>query len=176
VATDNLTLTAGGSLIDAELKQNYCGEAYCPTPEAPYGSPLPVTPKFKGELSARYTFNIADFKAFVEAAGVYVGARWADLRSAEYSDSTSAAGVVTATYTGNPRAILGREAAYELINLSTGLEHGAFHYSLYINNVFDKRGELDRFAECDAVKCGLASSYIVPTQPRTIGIRFGQKL
>jgi len=175
-ATNNLTLSAGLSYLDAQLKQNYCGEAQCTTPEAPYGTQLPVTPKFKEDLTARYTFDWAGFKGHLQLAAVYVGDRWADLRSAEYHDHTDANGNVTSiSYLGNPRGILGQEKAYTTVDVSAGLEKHGFSYELYINNVADTRAQLDNFAECEAVKCGQTTDYILPNQPRTIGLRFGQK-
>ena len=34
---------------------------------------------------------------------------------------------------------------------------------------------IDRYAECDALTCGPINIYTVPNQPRTIGLRFGQR-
>ena len=124
--------------------------------DAPYNTQLPVSPKFKADLSARYSYVTPVGKGFVQLAGVYVGARTADLR------------VV-------PQSILGTEPAYTQFDLSTGFDWGNVHLELYVNNVADTRGQLDRYAECDATKCGAEAVYIVPTQPRTIGVKFGQK-
>jgi outer membrane receptor protein involved in Fe transport len=46
---------------------------------------------------------------------------------------------------------------------------------LYVSNVFDKRAILDRYAECDVASCGQIAIYSLPSQPRTIGVKFGQK-
>ena len=170
-ASKNLTISGGLTVLSAELKQNYCGEAYCPAPEAPYGTQLPVTPKAKADLTARYVFDLAGGQGYFQAAGAYVGQRWADLRSAEYKDTSA----TTATYLGNPRGILGSEAAYATFDVSMGLDKNGFNYEIYINNLTDERAQLDRYVECDAVKCGLNSTYILPSQPRTIGIKFGEK-
>jgi len=36
--------------------------------------------------------------------------------------------------------------------------------------VFDNRGQLARYAECATANCG-QQTYVVPVQPRTIGLR-----
>ena len=129
------------------------------------------TPKVKADLTARYVFDLAGGQGYFQAAGAYVGQRWADLRSAEYKDTSP----TTAVLLGDPRAILGSEAAYATFDVSLGLDKSGFNYEIYINNVTDERAQLDRYAECDAVKCGLNSTYILPSHPRTIGIKFGEK-
>ena len=70
---------------------------------------------------------------------------------------------------------LGDEPAYTVFDFSAGVEMGNFHYSIYLNNAFDKRAVLDRYAECDVLLCGAIAKYDVPNQPRTIGVKFGQK-
>jgi iron complex outermembrane recepter protein len=46
---------------------------------------------------------------------------------------------------------------------------------LFVSNAFDKRAVLDRYSECDVQQCGAVSIYTLPNQPRTIGVKFGQK-
>ena len=43
-------------------------------------------------------------------------------------------------------------------------------FDAYIKNAFDNRGEIARYAECQATVCG-GTTYIIPIQPRTFGIR-----
>ena len=165
-ATQSLTLTGGFSLLDAKLTQTFCGDlSVCDAPGfdpgsyeqyAPSGTRLPVTPKFKGNITARYTFPVGSYKGDVQGSAVYVGERTSDLR----------------TLAANA---LGDEPAYTVFDFSVGVEMSGFHYSLYLNNAFDKRAVLDRYAECDVLLCGAIAQYIVPNQPRTIGVKFGQK-
>jgi iron complex outermembrane recepter protein len=117
---------------------------------------LPVTPKFKGDITGRYTFPVGSYKGNVQVSGVYVGSRTSDLR------------VVAAN-------ALGDEPAYAVADISTGLEVNKLTFELYVNNVADKRAVLDRFAECDAESCGQIAVYNVPNQPRTVGFKFGEK-
>ncbi len=159
--TDGFTVSGGFSLLDAKLTQEYCDDPVaCLTPGyeqyAPAGTRLPVTPKLKADITGRYSFPVGSFKANLQASAVYVGARSADLR------------VVAAQ-------ALGEEPAYAIADLSAGLERNGLTYELYVNNAFDKRAVLDRYAECDVASCGQIAVYDVPNQPRTIGLKFGQK-
>jgi iron complex outermembrane receptor protein len=172
-ATYNLQLTAGAAFYDAELTENYCGftdddgnpVTECADPEAPEGTQLPVTPKMKGNLTARYTFDVAGGEAFLQGAVVHVGDRKSDLRLAE-------------------REILGDLDAYTTVDVSAGYRRNDWKVDVYVNNLFDERGELNRFTQCAESVCGAAGVvpeypngqvYTVVTQPRTIGVRFSQE-
>jgi iron complex outermembrane recepter protein len=165
-ATQSLTLTGGFSLLDAKLTQTFCGDpTICGAPGfdpstyeqyATSGTRLPVTPRFKGNLTARYSFPVGSYKGDVQGSAVYVGERTTDLR----------------TLAANA---LGDMPSYTVFDFSVGVEMNSFHYSLYLNNAFDKRAVLDRYAECDVLLCGAIAKYDVPNQPRTIGVKFGQK-
>ncbi|MBS1201440.1 MAG: TonB-dependent receptor, partial [Proteobacteria bacterium] len=164
-ATDALTLAGGAAWIDAKLTQPYCGELDedgndldpCPQePRAPDGQQLPVTPEFKGNLSARYTFAVGGWDAHLQGVVAYVGDRWADLRTEQ-------------------REILGKIEAYTVADFTTGIARDGYTLELFINNAFDERGQLDRWAQCDAAKCGVSGTYITPVMPRTFGLRFGQR-
>ena len=165
-ATQSLTLTGGFSLLDAKLTQTFCGiPTVCSAPGfdpstyeqyAPAGTRLPVTPRFKGNITARYTFPVGSYKGDIQGSAVYVGERTSDLR----------------TLAANA---LGDEPSYTVFDFSAGIQMNSFHYSVYLNNAFDKRAVLDRYAECDVLLCGAIAQYVVPNQPRTIGVKFGQK-
>jgi outer membrane receptor protein involved in Fe transport len=174
-ATDRLRLTGGLSLIHSELLENYCdtldpvtGEAFhgdvCPTfddpptapPAASKGSELPITPKFKANLSGRYAFQLGSFDAHVQGAFAYVGKRQPELRTLQ-------------------SGILGEMPAYFTADFTAGIEKQSWSAELYINNAFDKRAQLDRFAQCDATVCGIEGHYVNVVTPREIGIQFGQK-
>jgi iron complex outermembrane receptor protein len=174
--TNALRLTAGFAWLDPKLRANYCGyvdeqgspETNCPPgtippgaddpvdgPQAPNGQQLPITPKFKGNMTARYSFGVGDYNAFVQGAAVYTGERESDLRTVE-------------------RAIIGNLPSYTQFDFSLGVSRGNMSLDLFINNAFDERGELYRFAECAETICG-TEIYSIDAQPRTVGLRFGQK-
>ncbi len=185
-ATYNLQLSAGFALYNAKLTENYCGFTdtnghpitYCPAgtvnpltgdtvtgPQAPSGTQLPVTPRFKGNLTARYSWDIGGKDVFVQAAVVHVGERQSDLRLYE-------------------RGLLGKMPAYTTADFSSGIKKNGRSLDFYITNVFDKRGQLYRFAECAEAVCAAhnvvpaypnGQVYTVMTQPRTFGLRFSQE-
>ncbi|MGC1387174.1 MAG: TonB-dependent receptor [Steroidobacteraceae bacterium] len=160
--TQGLTLSSSFSLLQPKLTQEYCDDpTQCGTPGyenyAPAGQQLPVTPKFKGDVTARYTFALSDaYKAHLQASVFHVGTRTADLR------------YVAA-------AALGEEPAYTTADFSAGIEKDKITAELYVSNAFDKRAVLDRYAECDVTSCGQIAIYSLPNQPRTIGVKFGEK-
>jgi outer membrane receptor protein involved in Fe transport len=161
-ATYNLRLSGGIAIYDAELTENFCGftdangnpETNCASPEAPAGTRLPITADFKGNLTARYTFDVGSFEAHVQGQVMHEGKRSTDLRTAE-------------------RAILGDLDAYTLLDLTAGFGRGNWDVDFYLKNVFDERAEQSRFAQCAEAVCG-AQAYTVVARPRTIGVRFSQ--
>jgi outer membrane receptor protein involved in Fe transport len=162
--TSGFVLNGGFAYLDSELTENYCGfvkdgtsipETVCDAPEAPEGTELPVTPKFKGNLTGRFEFQMGSYDAFTQASVVYVGKRWADLRVLE-------------------RSIIGELPDYTTLDLSAGLGSGSYSFELFVDNATDERAELTRFAQCAEAVCG-DQTYRVVTRPRTFGLRFGQK-
>ena len=155
-ATYNLALSAGAAFYDAKLTQNYCGwlredgtpETVCPAgtlnpngtfddptddfavdgPEAARGTRLPVTPRFKGNLVARYTRDLWGGEAYGQAAFVHVGARRTDLRTAEGQ-------------------LLGDLKAYTMTDLSAGFRRDNWSLDFFLKNAFDTRAQLSRFAQ-----------------------------
>lgn len=172
-----LTLTMAAAYADAKTRQNLClfddptftctasgpnGQANLMS--APKGTRLPVTPQFKGSGTLRYTVPMGAAKVYGQVNGTYQSSAASDLRTATYE-----------TFSGNvinPSAQLGRLKAYGQMNLAAGAEWDAFSLEIYVSNVFDERGELSRFEACGS--CG-QRPYIVPTTPRTIGLRAGAK-
>ena len=70
----------------------------------------------------------------------------------------------------NPAAQLGKIPGYSTVNLSLGADWDKFNLELFVANVFDERGQASRFTECGS--CG-QRPYVVPIQPRTVGVRAG---
>ncbi len=155
-ATDNLTFTASATSLASETKADICDEGDCVNQlRAPAGTELPVTPDFKANLTARYEFNLANWNAFVQGTLVHQSDSGIDLRTDE-------------------AAILGRLPLYTTFDVSGGIAFGNASLDLYIDNVSDERAIITRYAECATPVCG-GQPYDVPNQPRTIGVRFGQR-
>jgi iron complex outermembrane recepter protein len=162
-ATYNLRLSGGIALYDAELTENYCGftdasgrpETVCAEPEAPAGTRLPITARFKGNVTARYSFDLGTFDAHLQGVVSHEGRRRTDLRLAESE-------------------ILGDLDAYTLFDLGAGIGRDGWALDFYIRNAFDERAELSRFTQCAEAVCG-EQAYTVVARPRTFGVRFSHR-
>lgn len=152
LVADGFTLTGSAAYTDAELDEDYIPDPSEP-PEALKGASLPVTPKFKANLSARYEWDMMDGTAHVQASLVHQGSAWPDLRSSD-------------------RAVVGKMPSYTTFDLSAGLSPGSWRVEAYVKNLLDEEGQQDRFVQCASSVC--SQVYIVPIRPRTIGLRFGQ--
>jgi len=172
-ATYNLVVSAGLAYYHSKLTQDYCGFTetdgtpitHCPPgtinpitgeavdgPEAPKGTELPVTAKEKGNLTARYNFEVGGgWESYAQGAVFFEGRRRSDLRLLENS-------------------ILGDLPGYGTVDLSIGTKKDLWSFDVYLKNAFDNRGQLVRFAECAETVCG-PQTYVLPVQPRTFGIR-----
>jgi outer membrane receptor protein involved in Fe transport len=166
-ATDSLQLSGGMAWMQAELTQFFCQNvdpSGVPLPpdqceaanSAPSGTMLPVTPKFKANLTARYGFGIGQYDAHVQGTYAY--------------QSLSASALLQ-----SERDILGDQKAYGVFDFTVGIDVGSISVELFANNAFDERADIYRYSECDPTKCGAVATYIVPNMPRQIGLKFGQK-
>jgi iron complex outermembrane receptor protein len=169
-ATNNLTLSTSFTFLDPRLTENYCGitpGTNCPNqvttesfatvigPQAPAGTNLPITPKFKGNVIARYSFDeVAGWKPFAQTSWVY------------QSKSTPTLKVYQAQ-------IIGTQPAYGLVDLTGGAQLSNMTLQLIVTNVADRRAQLSRFVQTNANHDN--QPYVIPAQPRTVAIQFGQK-
>jgi len=162
-ASYNLMLSGGVAMYDAELSENYCGftdangnpETDCAAPEAPSGTRLPITAKFKGNLTARYAFDVGQYEAHVQGVVLHEGDRSTDLRIAQNN-------------------ILGELDAYTMFDFTAGFGLGNWDVDFYVKNVFDERAQQSRFTQCAEAVCG-DQAYTVVSRPRTFGVRFSQE-
>jgi iron complex outermembrane recepter protein len=167
-----LDITLGATELDAKLTQDFCIDVdanglplpigACPaSDEAPAGTTLPIVPAFKGNVTARYTFPLAnDITAHVQGDLAYQTATRAELLPFDNS-------------------LVGDQSAYGVLDVLAGIAKGNFTLEIFANNALDKRADTYRFAECTVQLagnpvCGLKPLAIINT-PRTVGIRFGQR-
>ena len=133
--------------------------------QAPKGQELPVQPSFKGNAIGRYEFDVGSQKVHLQAAWVYQGEAWSDLRTAE-------------------RNMLGVQPSFSIVDLAGGIDNDSWGLELFVKNVFDERAETSRTTECSIFKpgtsppnstplCGL-EPYVVTNTPRTIGLTFSK--
>jgi iron complex outermembrane receptor protein len=131
--------------------------------QAPKGQQLPVQPEFKGNVVGRYEFPLGAQNAHFQAAWVYSGSAWSDLRTAE-------------------RELLGKQPSYSIVDFAAGIDNESWGLELFIKNAFDERAEIARFAQCSTFQpgtdppnstplCGL-QPYTITNTPRTIGLTF----
>jgi iron complex outermembrane receptor protein len=169
VPTNSLTLSASFTLLHAVTTQNFCaqvGVTNCPGdqtgapflpggvwngPLVPAGTDLPQAPKFKGNVVARYVFpEISGWEPFGQASFVYQSKIAPNLK-------------------GNEQAVIGFQPAYGLLDLVGGATYKGLQVAAFVTNVADKRAQLTRFAAITPTNDN--QIYIVPTQPRTFGIK-----
>ncbi|HEY8123571.1 MAG TPA: TonB-dependent receptor, partial [Myxococcota bacterium] len=161
VPVDGLSLSGGLSILDGELDEDFCKDILatpgtCATTDfAAKGTTLPIVPDYKVNLTGRYTFDLGEYGAFVQTSLVFQGATRSALLPAEQS------------------VLGGRNRAYQLVDLSAGIENELFHVELFADNVGDERVDVARNTQCDFNFC--TRTAITTGTPRTVGIRFGQK-
>ncbi len=165
-ATDDLILSAGLMWLKPELDGGFCEElvplADCAlnTPDsfAPDGTTLPITPEFKANTIARYNYTLGGIDGALQASLVYQGSS----RSALLPRDEELLG--------------GEQDAYTIADISANAHVNNMTFEVFVDNLFDERAELYRYAQCDEAVCAaFSSTYTITNQPRTIGIRFGQK-
>lgn len=175
-ASDKVTVGGGFAFLDPKLTVPYCSfaaqsggvqTATCndyssgtPVPKpfaAPAGQQLPTTPKFKGNLTTRYTFSLnSEWQAYTQGSLVYQSFSWSDLRTAQ-------------------REVLGQQPAFALFDINIGVRKGQIGIELFVDNAFDRRAENYRYAECNALLCGQQAVYAGVARPRLVGVKFSQK-
>jgi outer membrane receptor protein involved in Fe transport len=160
---EGLEVVASGTYVNARTTTEFCDLSpttqqvtnSCPDPTAPTGTPLPVTPRMKGTLTARYTFDLAGYETFVQGDAIH---------------QSSARSYLETNY---------EEAAGELpqfttFDFATGFGKANWKLQAYINNAFDELGQLNRTAACANVYC-YENYHVYTIKPQTFGIKFGQK-
>lgn len=165
LALDNLTLSASGTYVNARTTQNLCNldeeeqvVHNCAAADltAPSGTQLPVTPKLKGNATARYKFKVGDYESFVQGTVIHQGSSTSQLQQ-------------TSPYNLEPNL-----PKFTTFDFSTGTGMHDWHVEAYVENLFDKQGQLGRIAQCADAYC-YQNSRIYPIKPMNFGVKFGQK-
>ncbi len=151
--TDDWSVTAAASFINAEITEDYWinkaneGDG---NPDAEKGLPLPRVPKVKWNVSTRYNFAMGDMPAFVQGSYIYTGKSYNQLFSGSNDVRTRV-----------------QQDAYQILNLSIGVEQDNWAAELFVRNATDERGEVFR----NGVNW---DARIMTNRPRTIGLRWRQ--
>ena len=157
-----LSLSASGTYVDAKTTTDLC--AVDPVTKnivclpgvpaaAPKGTRLPVMPKFKGAMTARYEMPVAEGTGFVQASVSHQGGTRTFLLDDEF-------------------AAVGPTKAFTTVDFSAGINWDNWRVEAFIQNAFDTRGQLGRNTFCATSFCG-AYARTYPTQPQLFGVKFG---
>ncbi|MDE2447928.1 MAG: TonB-dependent receptor [Gammaproteobacteria bacterium] len=173
LASSNLLLSADFTFIDPVLTEDVCDKAgvtSCPGlltkgdylpggvlvgPIATKGTNLPVAPKFKGNIIARYSLaTIGNWKPYGQLTAMYQSQ--------------------TAQVLRRDQAIVdGNLPAYAMFNLKLGVDGlNGMHMDFFVSNLMNRLAELSRYTASNPSVNNQV--YILPAQPRTFGIEFGQ--
>jgi iron complex outermembrane receptor protein len=154
--SQGLTINFGAAYNDAETTNT--------TPLAPSGTRLPLTARFKGNARLRYEFPLWGMNGHLQMSASHEGRRTRDLRAAI-------------------APIYGPLRAYEIVDLSAGLQNDRWSIELFARNLFDERGALGSGIQCNELVCGDPGGataigpkiYTFVSRPRTIGLRVGRR-
>ncbi len=129
-ATEQLTVNSSFAWNDSEQTNDpqligNDGVAVSLFPTAGRGSPLAQSPKFQGNIRARYDFVVSGFDAHWQIGAQHV--------------THSYASVVTV---GSPLPYNQRQEGYTTYDATAGIEKGAWALEFYGQNLSDKRAEL----------------------------------
>tara|TARA_R110000868_G_scaffold307426_2_gene568994 strand:- start:62659 stop:64941 length:2283 start_codon:yes stop_codon:yes gene_type:complete len=111
------------------------------------GTGLPSVPDYKGNLTTRYEFSLADNDVYAQLSYSYNGSAYSEIRP-------------------STRVV---QDSYELINLRTGIDMGSWGVDLYVNNLTDERADISA-----GVRNQFENS-ITTNRPRTAGVKFKMK-
>jgi outer membrane receptor protein involved in Fe transport len=173
------TLSTSGAYNDAKLKGDFCnfavdpatasigqlsscsstnfipGNPPIPTVAAADGTRLPRQPKFKGTSSIRYDTEIGSLNAYIQGAALYQTSATQDLNV-------------------NANRLLGNTSGFVSFDFSAGLKKDGWTVTAFIQNAFDKRGQLTKNTFCSIDFCA-DSSRTFTIRPQFFGLRVGQR-
>jgi len=155
---DDLLISATAAFYDSELKDDYSNfdaAGNVVSVNAPKGTALPITPKFKGNLVARYGFNVGDFDAHVQG-------------------SVAHAGKAASRLALDANAIIGDIEANTTLDFSAGIARDNYTLEFFVQNLSNEDAALYKTSQCAESVCGV-QPYGVRPQPRTFGLKFTQK-
>jgi outer membrane receptor protein involved in Fe transport len=166
-ATEHLNLSANATvLFKAETTTVFCTPSTLGVPQktctsafvdAEPGTQMPGIPKNKANATARYQFGTGRLNSFVQGSLVYQSGTTYSLEAT--------------------RNFAGPTPAFGTFNLSAGTGANNWNVEAFIENLFDKRGELGKNSECNdlAAHYCLLNAHIYPVKPMQFGLKFSQR-
>jgi outer membrane receptor protein involved in Fe transport len=118
---------------------------------------MPGIPRNKADATARYQFEMGGYHNFVQASLLYQSGTTYSLEAT--------------------RSFAGETPAFTTFDLSAGTAMSNWTFAAYVDNVFDKRGELGKNSECNdlAAHYCLLNAHVYPVKPMQFGLKFGQR-
>lgn len=155
-----LATCAPGTFVDANgtvfNDANQGTNLVTPTVAAANGTRLPRQPKFKGTSSIRYDTDIGDYRGYFQAAALYQTGATQDLN-----------------VTNN--ALLGNTSGFISFDFGAGIKKDKWTLDVFLQNAFDRRGELTRNTFCSIAVCsGSARTFTI--RPQFFGLRMGYRM
>lgn len=176
----DFTISSSGAYNNAKLKGDFCNFALdrdtltisqlesCtlgefvpgsspPTPQvaAADGTRLPRQPEFKGTTSIRYDTELNGLDAYLMGAANYQTGATQDLNVAD-------------------NELLGNTPGFISFDFSGGIRKNNWKLDFFLQNAFDRRGQLTRNTFCSITFCS-ESARTFAIKPQQFGIRFGQR-
>ncbi|HEX7874335.1 MAG TPA: TonB-dependent receptor [Sphingobium sp.] len=190
-----VTISSAGAYNDAKLAGNFCNFAYntgtasiaqlssC-TPGVLFGDPeveevaardgtrLPRQAKFKGTTSIRYDTEISGYRSYIMGAASYQTSTTQDL-NVQNNNLLACPGTVADANAATAAGRVCTTPGFVSFDFSAGIKKDNWHLDLFIQNAFDRRGNLTTNTFCSITFCsGSARSF--PIRPQFMGIKFGQ--
>ncbi|MBX9662931.1 TonB-dependent receptor [Novosphingobium sp.] len=148
-----------GTFIDADgniVTDNSGGTNLgTPTVAAANGTRLPRQPKFKGTTTIRYDTDIGDYKAYIQGAALYQTGATQDLNVENNN-------------------FLGNTPGFVSFDFAAGIRKEHWTIDAFIQNAFDRRGQLTRTTFCSIAVCS-GSSRTFPIRPQFFGLKIGYR-
>ncbi len=110
---------------------------------APEGSQLPFAPETQSTVGVRYEQEFGNYTGFAQGVAAYTDSRFTSLVQAARFELDS----------------------YTIVNSSVGVSSDNWTATLYVDNLTDELGQLDGGAPDLIFR-------LIPTRPRTVGVRF----
>lgn len=152
--TDRLRIVGSAARYDGELTSvfaDYNPDGSIEEVKAAKGTPLPDTPKFKGNVVGRYSFPVSGYDAYVQGTLIYSGKRRSDLEPEDYE-------------------IRGDFPSITLLDLAAGFQTESWSFDLFVKNATNNDTPWYDTAQCSFSTCG-AQRYIVRERPITVALK-----
>ncbi len=173
------TISSSGAYNDGKLKGNFCnfvanretkvisqlatcspgtfipGNLDTPSVAAADGTRLPRQPKFKGTSTIRYDTDLGSLKAYFQGAALYQTGATQDLN--EFNNN-----------------LLGNTPGFVSFDFGAGVRKDHWTADVFIQNAFDRRGQLTRNTFCSISVCA-GSSRTFPIRPQFFGLKLGYR-